>query len=110
MLNAKMPDETTAMTTFHSLINEIQDTTPSGSAKRQLRALTRITDLFAAGSGAYSEQQIGLFDEVFKTLVAVIELKPGSGSPAISQPARMRQRRSFEHLPSMKPSPWRLRF
>jgi len=75
MLNAKMPDETTAMTTFHSLINEIQDTTPSGSAKRQLRALTRITDLFAAGSGAYSEQQIGLFDEVFKTLVAVIELK-----------------------------------
>jgi uncharacterized protein (DUF2336 family) len=75
MLNAKMLDDTTAMTTFHSLINEIQDTTPSGSAKRQLRALTRLTDLFAAGSGAYSEQQIGLFDEVFKTLVAVIELK-----------------------------------
>jgi uncharacterized protein (DUF2336 family) len=70
-----MLDDTTAMTTFHSLINEIQDTTPSGSAKKQLRALTRLTDLFAAGSGAYSEQQIGLFDEVFKTLVAVIELK-----------------------------------
>lgn len=75
MLNAKMPDDTTVMTTFHSLINEIQDTTASGSTKRQLRALTRITDLFAAGSGAHSEQQIGLFDEVFKTLVAVIELK-----------------------------------
>src|SRR6267142_1032922 len=70
-----MLDETTAMTTFHSLINEIQDTTASGSTKRQLRALTRITDLFAAGSGRYSEQQIELFDEVFKTLVAVIELK-----------------------------------
>jgi uncharacterized protein (DUF2336 family) len=75
MLNAKMLDETTAMTTFHSLINEIQDTTASGSTKRQIRALTRITDLFAAGSGRYSEQQIELFDEVFKTLVAVIELK-----------------------------------
>ena len=75
MLNAKMPDKTTAMTTFNSLIDDIQDTTASGSTKRQIRALTRITDLFAAGSGRYSERQIELFDEVFKTLVAVIELK-----------------------------------
>ena len=75
MLNAKMPDKTTAMTTFNSLIDDIQDTTASGSTKRQIRALTRITDMFAAGSGRYSEQQIELFDEVFKTLVAVIELK-----------------------------------
>ncbi|MEH2551932.1 uncharacterized protein (DUF2336 family) [Bradyrhizobium sp. AZCC 2262] len=75
MLNEKMPDETTAMTTFHSLINEIQDTTASGSTKKQVRALTRITDLFAAGSSRYSAQQIELFDEVFKTLVAAIELK-----------------------------------
>jgi uncharacterized protein (DUF2336 family) len=75
MLNAKMPDKTTAMTTFHSLINEIQDTTASGSTKRQVRALTRITDLFAAGSSRYSERQVELFDEVFKTLVAAIELK-----------------------------------
>ena len=63
------------MTTLHSLIDDIQDTTASGSTKRQLRALTRITDLFVAGSGRHSEQQIELFDEVFKTLVAVIELK-----------------------------------
>ena len=58
---------------FSSLIDEIQDTGVSGSTKRQLKALTRITDLFVAGSGRHSEQQIGLFDEVFKTLVAVIE-------------------------------------
>jgi uncharacterized protein (DUF2336 family) len=64
-----------AMTMFSSLINEIQDTTVSGLTKRQLRALTRITDLFVAGSTRYSERQIELFDEVFKTLVAVIELK-----------------------------------
>src|SRR5713101_387842 len=63
------------MTMFSSLIDEIQDTTVSGSTKRQLRALTRITDLFVAGSGRCSEQQIELFDEVFKTLVAVIEVK-----------------------------------
>jgi uncharacterized protein (DUF2336 family) len=64
-----------ATTMFYSLINEIQDTTVSGSTKRQLKALTRVTDLFAAGSGRYSKQQTELFGEVFKALVAVIELK-----------------------------------
>lgn len=63
------------MSMFSSLINEIQDTSVSGLTKRQLRALTRITDLFIAGSGHHSNKQIELFDDVFKTLVAVIELK-----------------------------------
>jgi uncharacterized protein (DUF2336 family) len=63
------------MATFASLINEIQDTPVSGLTKRQLRALTRITDLFMAGAGRHSKKQTELFDEVFKTLVAVIELK-----------------------------------
>src|SRR5882757_2823385 len=63
------------MTTFSSLINEIQDATVSELTERQLRALTRITDLFMAGSGRHSKKQIELFDEVFKTLVAVVELK-----------------------------------
>jgi len=70
-----MSDETMAMIMFSSLINEIQDTTVSGLTKRQLRALTRITDLFIAGSGRHSKKQIEQFDDVFKTLVAVIELK-----------------------------------
>jgi uncharacterized protein (DUF2336 family) len=70
-----MSDETMAMTMLDSLINDIQDTPASGSTKKQLRALTRITDLFIAGSGRHSQQQVELFDEVFKTLVAVIELK-----------------------------------
>ena len=63
------------MMMFYSLIHDIQDAATSGSTKRQLRALTRITDLFLAGSGHYSKRQIELFDEVFKTLVDVIELK-----------------------------------
>ena len=63
------------MTMFTSLIDEIQDTTVSGLTNRQLRALTRITNLFAAGSGRHSKKQIELFDEVFKALVAVIELE-----------------------------------
>jgi uncharacterized protein (DUF2336 family) len=70
-----MLDETSAMTTFRSLINEVQDTSAPEATKKQVRALARIADLFAAGSSHYSEQQIELFDEVFKTLVAVIELK-----------------------------------
>ena len=70
-----MPGETIPMTTFTSLIDEIQDTTVSVLTKRQLKALTRITDLFVAGAGRHSKKQIELFDEVFKTLVAVIELE-----------------------------------
>jgi len=67
--------ELTEMTVFDSLINEIQEGQLSRSTKRQLRALTRITDLFVAGAGRYSTQQIEMFDEVFKTFVSVIELK-----------------------------------
>ena len=63
------------MTMLSSLINEMQNTAVSGLTKRQLRALTRITDLFVAGSGRHSSKQIELFDEVFKTLVAAIELE-----------------------------------
>ena len=63
------------MTKIDSLINEIQDGELSGPTKRQLKALTRITELFVAGSGRHSGQQLELFDEVFKALVAVIELK-----------------------------------
>jgi uncharacterized protein (DUF2336 family) len=63
------------MTILYSLLDEVQDATLSGSTKRQVRALTRITDLFLAGSARYSKQQMDLFDEVFKILVAAIELK-----------------------------------
>jgi uncharacterized protein (DUF2336 family) len=63
------------MTMLSSLISELQNTAVSGLTKRQLRALTRITDLFVAGSGRHSNKQIELFDEVFKTLVAAIELE-----------------------------------
>jgi uncharacterized protein (DUF2336 family) len=63
------------MEMFPSLIDEIQDAPLSELTNRQLRALTRITDLFIAGSGQHSAKQIELFDDVFKALVAVIELK-----------------------------------
>lgn len=63
------------MTMLYSLIDEVQDANTSGSTKRQLRALTRITDLFLSGSARYSKRQVELFDEVFKVLVEAIELE-----------------------------------
>ena len=60
---------------IYSLLGEIQNGDSSRLTKRQVKALVRITDLFAAGSGHYSRDQIDLFDNVFKTLVEVIELK-----------------------------------
>jgi uncharacterized protein (DUF2336 family) len=63
------------MTPFDSLIDEAQEAQPSEAANRAVRALSRVTDLFVAGAGHYSTQQIEMFDEIFKTFVSVIELK-----------------------------------
>ena len=63
------------MTMLYSLIDEVQNTTTPGATRRQLKALMRITDLFLAGSGRYSKQQTELFDDIFKTIVGVIELR-----------------------------------
>jgi uncharacterized protein (DUF2336 family) len=63
------------MTPFDSLIDEAQEVQPSEATNRALRALSRVTDLFVAGAGRYSTQQIEMFDEIFKTFVSVIELK-----------------------------------
>ncbi len=63
------------MTTFHSLLSEVQDAAASESTQRQIRALMRMTDLFLAGSASYSKRQVELFDDIFKVLVEVIEFK-----------------------------------
>jgi len=63
------------MTPFDSLIDEAQEAQPSEATNRAVRALSRVTDLFVAGAGHYSTQQIEMFDEIFKTFVSVIELK-----------------------------------
>ena len=63
------------MTPFDSLIDEAQELHLSKSTRRAITALSRVTDLFVAGAGRYSTQQIEMFDEIFKTFVSVIELK-----------------------------------
>ena len=63
------------MTPFDSLIDKAQEAQPSEATNRAVRALSRVTDLFVAGAGRYSTQQIEMFDEIFKAFVSVIELK-----------------------------------
>src|ERR1700735_1454739 len=73
--NATGSGKLTSMTPFDSRIDETQEVQPSGSTNRAIRALSRITDLFVAGAGRYSTQQIEMFDAIFTTFVSVIELK-----------------------------------
>jgi uncharacterized protein (DUF2336 family) len=59
----------------HSLIDELNSSVATGNAEQRLRILERITDLFAAGSRVYSNDQIALFDDVLQELSADIEVK-----------------------------------
>ena len=57
-----------------SLIDELNEAVAAGDAKRRLRIMLRIADLFAAGARNYSGQQIAVFDDVLQELTADIEL------------------------------------
>jgi uncharacterized protein (DUF2336 family) len=64
------------MSTPASLIEELERTLASGSNEQRIQALARITDLFVASAGRYSEEQIGLFDDVILRIATRIEAKP----------------------------------
>ena len=57
------------------LIDELEETLSSGSARDRSLMLSRVTDLFVAGSFRYNAQQIALFDDVLLRLCAEIEMK-----------------------------------
>jgi uncharacterized protein (DUF2336 family) len=57
-----------------SLIDELNEAVANGDAKRRLRIMLRIADLFAAGARSYSSQQIAVFDDVLQQLAADIEV------------------------------------
>jgi uncharacterized protein (DUF2336 family) len=63
------------MSTPASLIEELERTLASGSNEQRIQALARITDLFVASAGRYSEEQIGLFDDVILRIATRIEAK-----------------------------------
>jgi uncharacterized protein (DUF2336 family) len=59
---------------FRPLIDELEDALASGDQQRWTTALERVTDLFIAGSGNYSQTQIGVFDDVLVRLAEEIEV------------------------------------
>lgn len=81
-----------AMIEVSSLIDELEDAITSGTDARRLVALRRVTDLFIAGSGRYSPDQIALFDDVFLRLANAIELE-----------ARARMARHLSVVPDAPP-------
>jgi hypothetical protein len=58
-----------------SLLVEIEGAFASGSAKKQVEILRRVTDLFLAGASNYSSEQVDLFDGVISRLAEKIETK-----------------------------------
>src|ERR1700756_570856 len=59
--------------TSESLLDELQTILAHGTVARRVETLRRVTDLFIEGAVDYSDEQIGLFDDVFKCLIDHIE-------------------------------------
>ena len=59
--------------TSESLLDELQTTLAHGTVARRVETLRRVTDLFINGAVDYSDEQIGLFDDVFQCLIVHIE-------------------------------------
>jgi len=56
-----------------SLLDELQSTLAHGTVARRVETLRRVTDLFINGAVDYSDEQVGLFDDVFQCLIDHIE-------------------------------------
>jgi uncharacterized protein (DUF2336 family) len=56
-----------------SLLDELQSTLAHGTVARRVETLRRVTDLFINGAVDYSNEQVGLFDDVFQCLIEHIE-------------------------------------
>ena len=61
------------MTPSRSIIDEIEDALSAQPAGKRDEALWRITDLFISGSDRYTDEHVGLFDDVIGRLAATIE-------------------------------------
>src|ERR1700761_7271473 len=56
-----------------NLLDELQATLAHGTVARRVETLRRVTDLFVNGVVDYSDEQVGLFDDVFQCLIHHIE-------------------------------------
>ena len=58
-----------------SLLDELETTLATGPSTRGIEILTSVTDLFINGAPHFSENQIGVFDDVMARLMVKIEAK-----------------------------------
>jgi uncharacterized protein (DUF2336 family) len=79
---------TTTMTTATSLIDELEQALTSGSFEQRIQTLARVTDLFVAGAASYSEEQVGLFDDVILRIATRIEAKALARLSSLLAPIR----------------------
>jgi uncharacterized protein (DUF2336 family) len=64
-----------SMTQALPLLEELEVALASGSNTRRIEILSSVTDLFVNGAPRYSDDQIGIFDDVIARLVNTIETK-----------------------------------
>ncbi|MET0868903.1 MAG: DUF2336 domain-containing protein [Pseudorhodoplanes sp.] len=62
------------MSDIATLIHDLEHAVSAGTPARRLEALTKITDLFLAGSGQHTDERMILFDGIFLALVHTIEV------------------------------------
>src|SRR4029078_4456624 len=58
-----------------SLLPELEDVVQHGSAEKRAETLRRIATLFLDGAPAFSNEHVGLFDDVIGCLIKEIEAK-----------------------------------
>jgi uncharacterized protein (DUF2336 family) len=61
------------MTRTLPVIDELEAALNSGTNARRIEMLTRITELFMGGASRFSDEEIGVFDDVMFRLVSTIE-------------------------------------
>jgi uncharacterized protein (DUF2336 family) len=57
-----------------NLLDELQATLSHGTVAKRVEALRKVTDLFVNGAMDYSDDQVGLFDDVFQCLIEHLEV------------------------------------
>jgi uncharacterized protein (DUF2336 family) len=63
------------MPKHQSLLSELEEAIQGGSREARVDTLRRVTDLFLTGADQFTEEQIGVFDDVLGHLITRIETK-----------------------------------
>ena len=85
------------MSSFKSVLDELESALQSGAMGRRTTVLRQITDLFTSGAENFSQQQIALFDDVMSHLISHIESRAlvelsSRIAPVANAPARVIRR------------------